>query len=124
MNPVKKYAERHTKYLRHTDSINLGYVTFPVKISKIGKVVFFFFFFFFFFFSYFFFFFFLVKLMPSIIYLYQCSNGRKRMILLFLNDMGLELGCKLIYIRDEYTGHFLLINNFNGFMSHSSKHNN
>ena len=102
LHPVDNNAERHTKYLQHTDSINLGDVTFPVKISNIGKVE---------------------ALNNLSVSVFEWSK-EDDCVIPIRHGSGIGMQIDLLYLRDEYTGHFLLIKNFNGFMRHRSKQHN
>ena len=100
--PVKDHPGRHTKYLMHKYSIDMGEVTFPVKISDISKIE---------------------VLNDLSISVFEWSVKDDSVIPIH-RGLGVGQRIDLLYIRDDFTGHYLLIKNFNAFMRHRTKHRN
>ena len=98
--PVSKNAGRYTKYLTHIDAVKLDGLQFPIKIADIGKVE---------------------ALNNLSISVFEWCLDDESVVPLH-HGCGLGRQIDLLYIRDEFTGHYLLIKNFNAFMRHRTKH--
>lgn len=98
--PVREHAGRSSKYANKEGMINMGDVTFPVKIADIGKIE---------------------NLNKISISVFEWSKDDDCVIPLH-HGSGLGLQIDLLYIRDGFIGHFLLIKDFNAFMRHRTKH--
>ena len=99
---ASKHPERYTNYLEHKDAIKFGDLTFPMKIADIGRVE---------------------SLNNISISVFEWSKKDKGVIPIH-HGSGVGTQIDLLYIRDAFTGHYLLIKNFNAFMRHRSKHHN
>ena len=97
-----KNAGRHTKYSMHKYSVDMGDVTFPVKIADIGKIE---------------------ALNDLSISVFEWSKDDDCVIPIYQGS-GFGRQIDLLYIRDHFTGHYLLIKNFNAFMRHRTKYHN
>ena len=100
--PVKKNAQRYTRYLTNIDAVKLDGLKFPIKIADIEKVE---------------------TLNDLSISVFEWSVEDKSVIPIH-QGCGVGRQIDLLYIRDEFTGHYLLIKNFNAFMRHRTKHHN
>jgi hypothetical protein len=100
--PVKDHPGRHTKYLMHKYSIDMGEVTFPVKITDIAKIE---------------------ALNDLSISVFEWSKENDCVVPIH-QGTGVGRQIDLLYIRDNFTGHYLLIKNFNAFMRHRTKYKN
>ena len=100
LHPVTVHPERYTKYLKYLDAINLGDLAFPIKITDIGKVE---------------------TLNDLSISVFEWTKDDDCVIPLH-HGSGVGRQIDLLYIRDEFTGHYLLIKKFNAFMRHRSKY--
>ena len=98
--PVKQNGHRPSKYKRHEDKIKMGDVAFPVKISDIGKIE---------------------ALNNISISVFEWNKEDNYVIPLHHgSDVGPQIN--LLYIRDGWVGHYLLIKNFNAFMRHRTNY--
>jgi hypothetical protein len=95
MNP-----NRHSSYLDKLDVINMGNVTFPVKISDIHQIE---------------------KLNILSISVFEW-NLEENCVIPLKHGSGIGETVDLLYIQDENTSHYLLIQDFNAFMRHRTKY--
>lgn len=100
--PVSNHPERYTKYLTNIDAVTLDGLQFPIKIAHIGKVE---------------------ALNNLSISVFEWCTEDESVVPLH-HGCGLGRQVDLLYIRDEFTGHYLLIKNFNAFMRHRTKYHN
>ena len=97
---VKKHPDRYTKYLDNLDIINMGNVTFPVKISDIPKIE---------------------QLNQISISVFEW-NIEEKCVIPLKHGSGIGTQIDLLYIQDDDTAHYLLIKEFNAFMRHRTKY--
>ena len=98
----KKKPERYTTYLDHVGDINMGTVTFPVKLSDIPQIE---------------------KLNGLSISVFEWNREEKCAIPL-RHGCGIGTQIDLLYIQDDNTAHYLLIKDFNAFMRYRTKYHN
>jgi len=100
--PVSKEPRQYTKYLGHLNSIKFGDVTVPVKIADIRKVE---------------------SLNNLSISVFEWSKKGGYAVPIH-HGCGIGTQIDLLYLRDDFTGHYCLIKNFNAFMRHRTKYKN
>ena len=98
----KKNPARYTTYLDHVGDINMGTVTFPVKLSDIPKIE---------------------QLNNLSISIFEWNREEECAIPL-KHGCGVGTQIDLLYIADDTTAHYMLIKNFNTFMRYRTKHHN
>ena len=102
LHPVKKHADRFTKYLDHVDSIDLCNVEFPIKITDIVKIE---------------------EKNNLSISVFEW-NEEDKCIDPLKHGTGIGTQIELLYIENGLNAHYLLIKDFNAFMRHRTKHHN
>ncbi|KAL5259617.1 hypothetical protein ACHWQZ_G009911 [Mnemiopsis leidyi] len=106
MYPVKQNPYRPSKYSAKEAKIQMGDVAFPVKIADISKIE---------------------ELNNISISVFEWSKDDNYVIPLHhgsINGTGTGTQINLLYIRENFIGHYLLIKDFNAFMRHRTKHHN
>eukprot|EP00116_Pleurobrachia_bachei_P004199 sb/3464461/ len=101
--PVKRNPYRYTKYLEHTEKVNMGGIQFPVKLKEIRRVE---------------------QLNNLSISVFQWSNDGGGSVIPLKHGSGKGTQIDLLVIETGKSSHYLLIKNFNSFMRHRTKHHN
>ena len=99
--PSKANPKRYTTYLDHIDKIDMCGVDFPIKLDNIQKIE---------------------QANQLSISVFEW-NTEDQCVDPLRHGCGNGTPIELLYLEEDKKAHFMLIKNFNKFMSHRSKHN-